>query len=229
MATRFCGALALLAEAAKYAEHTSGDRWEFAVEIQQFRELGLSANDLRFLVRLHYVIHASEVTVVGRDGRRFRPTGDLCFTSRSCFVLTPTGIAAVNDRFVGPDDNLPVPHPSVRFSNNAVPDRTTHVPIWDVDRHVLLFEGQLVKQFKCPAENQETILAVFQEEGWPAKIDDPLAPAPTVVCKRRLSDAIKCLNRKQTNHLVSFRGDGTGQGVLWDAASKSGNQLLRHV
>jgi hypothetical protein len=36
----------------------------------------------------------------------------------------------------------------------------------------------VVKEFKLPAPNQETILTAFQEEGWPPRIDDPLPPVP---------------------------------------------------
>jgi hypothetical protein len=31
-----------------------------------------------------------------------------------------------------------------------------------------------------------------------------------------LHDTIKCPNRGQVNHLLRFRGDGTGEGVLWE-------------
>jgi hypothetical protein len=78
-----------------------------------------------------------------------------------------------------------------------------------------------VKRFKWQAANQERILTVFEEEGWPARIDDPLAPSPAIDTKRRLSDTIKCLNRKQANALIRFRGDGTGQGVIWELAPHS--------
>ena len=68
--------------------------------------------------------------------------------------------------------------------------------------------------------NQEAILAAFQEDGWPARIDDPLPPVAETDPKRRLSDTIKCLNRKQQNALVRFSGDGTGEGVLWDLVTQ---------
>ena len=76
--------------------------------------------------------------------------------------------------------------------------------------------GELVKRFKWPAANQEAVLSAFQEEGWPVRIDDPLPPQPEQDSKRRLGDTIKCLNRKQKSQLIHFRGDGTGQGVVWE-------------
>lgn len=45
--------------------------------------------------------------------------------------------------------------------------------------------------------NQEMLLAAFQEEDRPCRIDDPLPPQPDQDARRRLSDTIKCLNRKQ--------------------------------
>jgi hypothetical protein len=60
------------------------------------------------------------------------------------------------------------------------------------------------------------VLCAFEEEGWPARIDDPLPPQQDQDSKRRLSDTIKCLNRKQSHHLIHFRGDGTGEGVVWE-------------
>ena len=35
-----------------------------------------------------------------------------------------------------------------------------------------------VKQYRVPSPNQEAVLTVFQEEGWPPRIDDPLSPVP---------------------------------------------------
>ncbi|MCA9067957.1 MAG: hypothetical protein KDA84_03490, partial [Planctomycetaceae bacterium] len=67
-----------------------------------------------------------------------------------------------------------------------------------------------------PAINQETVLTAFEEEGWPARIDDPLPPHGNVNPRRRLHDTIKHLNKSQHIHLILFRGDGTGKGVIWE-------------
>jgi len=74
----------------------------------------------------------------------------------------------------------------------------------------------VVKQFKVPAPNQEVILASFEEEGWPPRIDDPLPPQADQDSKRRLHDTIITLNRHQKNRLIRFSGDGSGEGVRWD-------------
>jgi hypothetical protein len=60
------------------------------------------------------------------------------------------------------------------------------------------------------------VLNAFEEEGWPARIDDPLPPHSDQDPKRRLNDTIKCLNRKQVRELLRFHGDGSGEGILWE-------------
>lgn len=89
-------------------------------------------------------------------------------------------------------------------------------PTWNRTLRTLQIAGEVVKQFTWPAANQELILTAFQEEDWPASIDDPLPLSPQVCPKRRLHDTIKCLNRKRIVPLIRFYGDGTGEGVGWE-------------
>jgi hypothetical protein len=86
----------------------------------------------------------------------------------------------------------------------------------------------VVKAFKLPSPNQETILAVFEEEGWPPRIDDPLPPNPELVVKRRLHDTIKGLNRNRRNCLIRFLGDGTGEGIRWEFCSGDNESGKEH-
>ena len=96
-------------------------------------------------------------------------------------------------------------------------------PFWDRDRKELRIGNFVVKRFRWPAENQERVLNAFQEEGWPSRIDDPIVPHANICPKRRLHDTLKCLNRKQDNEIIKFRGDGTGQGVLLEINWKAIN------
>ena len=217
MAAKLKRALALLLASAVYTRQTGGDCWEFAVEIRQLSRLGLCDNDLRFLVRMRFVDHASEVTNAGSCSREFLPTGDLYFTNRTCFVLTPRGVAAATEIVNGPMEAAVIGASSPMWNN--VERSSPPTPTWDAARRLLIFDGRIIKQFKWQAVNQETVLTVFQEEGWPGRIDDPLAPAPNLDVKRRLSDTIKCLNRNHRNKVLQFHGDGTGQGVIWKAAT----------
>jgi hypothetical protein len=94
------------------------------------------------------------------------------------------------------------------------------VPSWDGQRKELRLGEELVKQYRWPAVNQELVLAAFQEESWPPRIDDPIPAALTQDAKCRLQDTIKSLNRNQKRRLLHFRGDGTGEGILWEGVGE---------
>lgn len=220
-------ALATLLEAYGYTLDTECDRWDFAVPIRGLRKLGLTEADLRWLVRKGYVQHAREVTVPGDDGRAFRSTGDLTFVRRTCFVLTDSGVAKARS-IPEPVATATLPNDPPLFTGDD--PQASQIPVvhWDAESRKLRVRGELVKRFKWPAANQETILSAFQEEGWPERIDDPLPPQPEQDSKRRLSDTIKCLNRKQIIHLIHFRGDGTGEGIVWEFSDPVSNASDTH-
>jgi hypothetical protein len=205
-------AFAVLLDAVEYAEDSESDRWEFAVAMTTLHELGLTENDLRWLVRKGYVEHAREATVSNSQGRKFRPTGDKTFCKQTCFVLTSTGITTA--RTIQSCQVLASDEKNHSFgSEDSLRPVTPH---WDPEVRELHLGGKLVKRFRWHAMNQELVLAALQEEGWPSRIDDPLPPHAEQDPKRRLSDTIKCLNRKQVNELIHFRSDGSGEGVIWE-------------
>lgn len=219
-------ALGELLTAYRYSLQVGRDVWDFAVTVRALSASGLTESDLRWLVCEEIVQHACEVTRVGDQSRQFQPTHPLVFTAQNCFVLTERGCEFA--RFLLDPHSIPetvesAPPPSVAqdvarssgATQNGSCDPNPR-PHWECDRHELRLSGLLIKQYKWPAANQEMVLAAFQEEGWPFRIDDPLPPQPDQDSKRRLSDTIKCLNRKQANPLLHFRGDGTGEGVIWE-------------
>ncbi len=218
-------ALRLLRRAETTAQDAECPVWDFAIEIDALIALGLTTCDLRLLVQRGYVAHAVEISRPNDTSRRFRPWDNLCFQERTCFVLTASGaqFAASQE---GPGSVLvPVVPLLSRSPLDACMEILTRgqlakkpaVPSWDGDRKVLWVDGQLVKQFKVPSPNQEAILAAFEEEGWPPGIDDPLPPKPDLEEKRRLRATIQSLNAHHKKHLLHFRGDGSGQRVLWEA------------
>lgn len=202
----------VLYKSRSYAVDTDSDIWNFAVEISQLRSLGLADNDLRWLVRKGYVDHAREVTVAGHDGREFQSLGDMTFCDQTCFVLSEIG-ASIGQSVADEETSATGANLTKEVNSKAIECRCK--PRWDADARLLRLDGKTVRQYKRRASNQELILSAFQEEGWPARIDDPLPPHPDQDTKRRLNDTIKCLNRKQENQLIHFRGDGTGEGVVW--------------
>jgi hypothetical protein len=211
---RFRRALRLLLEAGDYSRRLACDPWEFAVDIRQFRRLRLSENDLRLLVRMKCLDHAREVTSSTDDRRVFRSKGNVVFTRRSCFVLTRLGISIAE--CVAAGSNNGPDHIRDCLATLSTGQEDSLLPFWDSHCRVLSFEGRTVKQLKCQAINQGQILSAFQEESWPRRILDPLVPQPCQDMKRRLNDTIKCLNRGHQHRLLHFRGDGTGEGVIWE-------------
>ncbi len=90
-------------------------------------------------------------------------------------------------------------------------------PYWDAYFGELFWKGNLIKHYRWLSPNIAWVLSEFQKRGWPTKIDDPLPPSD-VDPKARIHDTIKCLNRGLKNKHVRFRGDGKGEGVLWEKA-----------
>jgi len=94
-------------------------------------------------------------------------------------------------------------------------------PEWNAGRRELRYDGKVVKRYRVPAANQQVILSVFQEMGWPECIDDPLSPDGEHDPKQRLQATIKSLNRSQLVEAVRFHGNGTGSQIYWEAVATS--------
>ncbi len=206
-------ALALLLEALGFARELGRSPWDFAVEIAALHRTGLTASALRWLVCKGYVEHASELAVRDGASRSFRRGKGLQFGRHTCFVLTHSGLAFAHEVIAQlPHGDAPNGLFPYHYGEGVETDLR---PIWDPERRELRVGGVVVKQFKVPAANQEAILAAFEEEGWPIRVDDPLSPQPDQEPKTRLHHTINSLNRNQQHPLVRFTGDGSGQGVRW--------------
>ena len=216
-------ALRLLMEARQYAREVQRDVWDFAVEIDTLRQAGCTNSEFRWFVCKGYVDHAKETTLAGEDARAFRrqqrPAG-LTFSRRTCFVLTEAGSRFACSVLTEPLADTPCG--LIACSKPTDESLVAPKPQWDRERQELRFGDIVVKQFKVPAANQERILAAFEEEDWPVRIDDPLPPNSDQDSKRRLHDTINSLNRNQKQNLIRFVGDGSGQGVRWELAEGVG-------
>ena len=189
--------------------------WDFAVEMDNLLAAGLSTSDLRWLVRRGYLEHGYEVTRPQDVARRFRPCRNLAFAERTCFVLTEAGLCLVT-----PEGPLPPDGPRPAERREESPSRSPRpagVPLWDRHRHILRMDGRVVKQFQMPSPSQEAVLTAFEEQGWPAAIDDPLPPHPGQDARRRLRSTIQSLNANQQAPLLHFRGDPIGLRILWQS------------
>lgn len=210
--------MALLLQAYVYALELGQDAWDLAVELSVLRTAKLTNSDLRWLVAKGYVEHAVEITARDSPTREFRRTPLLTFNETTCVVLTRTGVAAAHTAF-GVDSTMATFTPQIALSSTLMPDELLCRPRWDHQRRQLRVGADIIKEFKLPSPNQETVLMAFEEESWPPRIDDPLPPLPHLDPRRRLHDTIKALNRRQRNSLMRFMGDGSGEGVRWEPHS----------
>ncbi len=129
-----------------------------------------------------------------------------------------------------PGDRIEFRKPSrrkgARGSNETIQDGSMLAkPRWDKERRELWVGDCLVKRLKRPAQNQERILTTFQEEDWPSSIDDPIPPGKdddgnSLEPKQRLNDTISSLNKDHDIDVIHFRGDGTGERVIWELRSR---------
>ena len=207
IAPKFFEGLDLLRLARAAAEAAGRDAWELAVELRELRATGLTHTDLRWLLSQGYAEHALERVEPRCKRRHFRPLHNLAIPESSCFVLTSEGATVASHCLPGgPDDRPPCATP---------PHQSPH---WDGLIRRLWWQGLIVKEYRQRACNQEAILAVLEEEGWPQHIDDPLPQRYGQDPKERLRNVVKALNGNQRHQLLRFRCDGTGQGLWWSDA-----------
>lgn len=210
--------LVILLEALESAKELQYDVWEFAVEIQNLRSVGLTGNNLRWLLCKGYVEHAIENTQPKATQRTFQPLGNLMLGEASCFVLTRAGVALVRQG----NSAVPAGHDTpnlFRGPSGREAVLVPKVPRWDATCRELCWGLTVVKRFRLPASNQVLVLAAFEEEGWPRHIDDPLPSPFDCDPQQRLHDTIKRLNRHQVNPLIRFRANGSGSGIFWELSS----------
>jgi len=230
LSPRVRNGLRMLLQAYEYAVDVEASLWEFAVERPEMRSQGLTSTDLRWLVMKGWVEQGIETTLPGEARRSFRSTKGLRFLKRTGFVLTAVGVEAaraVAGTGFEPIESTEPAEPAIGeeatgAKSDAMPAARV-LPHWDADLQELRVNGLIVKQFKVPAPNQEMVLAAFQEEGWPARIDDPLPPQADQDPKRRLHDTIVSLNRTHKHRLIRFMGDGSGEGVRWTIVTDGGS------
>jgi hypothetical protein len=215
--------LALLWRAYICAQDTDANVWDFALRTARLYEAGMTSSDLRWMVAKGFAEHGEETSGYDDSHRSFRRSNGYFFNNHTCLILTPSGAALAEHVF-----HKTVRSPQARlltgiFANarqaayeTNTPATSPPKPRWDATRRELSLAGLIVKRFRVPARNQETILSVFEEESWAEHIHDPLPVTHDVDAPTRLHDAINRLNRCQINPLLRFHGDGKGTGVFWE-------------
>ena len=210
--------------------------WEFAIKLTELEPYGLKTNDVRWLVCKGF-LQCADALNEAQDGCQLVPVVGLQFSPKTSCILTDAGVQFVRRALaMGSPSNakpnsdtdfmmdvqgdtahsLDIPTDLVEFPKGCALSNLNW-PEWNDLRRELCMAGTVVKRFRVPAPNQETILQVFEEENWPERIDDPLPQTTSPEPKRRLHDTINALNRNQKSPLIRFYGDGRGEGVCWEA------------
>jgi hypothetical protein len=226
-------AIRLLWESHTYAQDLAEDPWEFSLEWSELQRHGLTANDFRWLLRKGLIRQARETTAPTDARRSFAPCDKLPLSPDISVILSDEGLCLARRILERPSSER------VGASGRSQPGRTSEqlhpgeaaarqiapseVPHWDPQRRELKVGREVVKEFRVPAPNQETVLAVFEEEKWPPRIDDPLPPKPGTDGHRRLHDTINSLNRNQRRRKLRFFADGLGRGVRWEKKEEGGS------
>jgi len=211
-------ALRQLLKAHDTARQLNLPRWEFAVEIDALAKAGSDHNDLRALICQGLVEHGLELPARPAKRRYFRRISGLRLTTKSCFVLSDRGVAVSSH-----SSGEPLALAANGFSTD--PPARSLIPVWDAARRELRLGQVVLKRFRQPAKNQEAILAAFQEDGWPIRIDSPIRNGNDANAPERVHNAVKRLNR-QIRRFIRFESDGNGEGVMWalDPAETRANQ-----
>lgn len=223
--------LALLWRAYVCAQDSSVNVWDFALRTRRLYEAGITSSDLRWLVAKGFAEHGQETSGYDEPHRSFRRGSGYFFNNHTCLILTPKGAALAEHVFretagsatATSSTPIAVASTTVALTNalqGAYATNTSALsdsrPRWDGRRRELSLAGVIIKRFRVPARNQETILSVFEEQGWADHIHDPLPVNHDIDAPTRLHDAINRLNRCQINPLLRFHGDGKGTGVFWE-------------
>jgi hypothetical protein len=83
-------------------------------------------------------------------------------------------------------------------------------PVWDDEVGELRWGDVCIRTFgRHPADNQRELLDAFRLANWARWIPDPFNDP------RKLNQTIAVLNRSLDPRLIRFRGDGSGEGVIW--------------
>lgn len=192
--SRLLTALRLLADGYGYAHDLGAPLTDFAISMETMRRNSVAEIDIRWLILKRYaLVHddsGTEASVSIDD-----------FPLQASFVVSDEGLRFAQEMLA-------------TSITTEVPSAV--LPSWEESRRELRLGVKIVKRFRVPACNQETVLRTFQAQGWPPHLLDPLPLKHEIDPKRRLHDTILALNRGQSEQRIRFRGDGTGIGVYWE-------------
>ncbi|MDA0808491.1 MAG: hypothetical protein O2983_09030 [Planctomycetota bacterium] len=96
-------------------------------------------------------------------------------------------------------------------------------PRWDSGTRELWLGDWLLKRLIKSSENQQIVLDVFEEMGWPVQIEDPIPPKPFFVHAERVRETCRRLNKAQIHPLMHFRASPSREVILWEIRDRLNN------
>jgi hypothetical protein len=186
---------------------------EKAITLGTFRQSRIDQDILLWMLFRGHVQHL-KATCPAKAKHRSppKPAESVILTDQSCFALNARG-AAFADAFLV-DALLPQFEGAFEDAWHRLAVGLL-LPTFQRDDRFLAWGEHIIKQFRQPALNQELILISAEELEWPEWFDDPLPRQNGKNPKVVLHDTIKDLNRRQTESLVHFKGDGSGRRIGW--------------
>jgi hypothetical protein len=173
----------------KYSGSMRLDPWKYALPVEFLTSAGLTSGDIELLIAGE-LLRTRDAHPM-RSGRRLRNGSP----NEAVVILTDKGASALEQSCLN----------EIR-------------PHWDPERRVLSVDGDAIKVFRQPSENQESVLSAFQEDGWTDQIDDPLPRATGLGdrgAKIRLRKTVEHLNRAQRLPSLLFCATGNGERISW--------------
>lgn len=214
-ASRMQPGLAILLQAFDFARETSSNSWDFAVELPVLFGVGMSRNELRWLLAQRFAEHGLELPPGENDRRAVRIVKSFQFHNDSCLILTVAGADFV--RKAGPEfQSHESANPHFEQSNALGSHGDHHAnPVWDRESRQVTYRGVTCIELIRAADNLETVLQAFEKAGWRPQIRDPFPPDKSGNRKRRLHNTINALNRCQTAPLIHFSSADSGRAIRW--------------
>lgn len=110
----------------------------------------------------------------------------------------------------------PSAQPNGRPYDKPYQMNASRVPTWDRTWHTLFWREQVVKRFQKVAPNQEAVLQLFHDHGWPTHVNAALLHISGLAAKGWLRDTIRNLNRS-VRPWLRFHLEGSGSRIRWEA------------
>ncbi len=192
----FAQVLQALAKAQNAARSFGQPPQQFALQLEELLQLGADRTDLRWLLQSGLIAGLQEVTERTSPSRVFEPIRNFALPPEVRFVL---GAGFTEDL---------LPWLTAILSPEPLPN-------WNRSLRELRLGDVLVKVYRVLADCQAIVLDTFQEEEWTERIDDPLPGVHGLDAKARRREAVRGLNRNQSNGLLRFHCDGQGTGIRW--------------